>query len=151
VRQAKPKEGKKTTSQLFKDAGGSSERYKAAISERVEKTSDASAELIQERAAAVRVNRLRSEMLLAKVRGELVEKDLVEKQAAFLLIALRQKILAIPQSHTRQLLNISDSKVMAGKLHAMSLGLLEALRHLPERVTDAHWLETLEEEDAEQS
>jgi hypothetical protein len=150
VRQAKPKEGKKTTSQLFKGAGGSSERYKAAISDRVEKTSDASAELIRERVEAVRANRMRSEMLLAKIRGELIPKELVEKQAAFLLIAMRQKILAMPQNHARQLLDISDTTVMATRLREISLGLLEELRHLPERVTDPHWLETLEEEDARQ-
>ena len=139
------KEGKKTTSRLFDESGGS-ERFKAAIADRVEKTSDLSAELIRERKEAVRANRLRSEMLLAKARGELIEKALVEKQAAFLLISMRQKILALPQTHARRLVNIDDPKVMAAKLHEISLALLEELRHLPERVTDPHWLEETNED-----
>ena len=55
-------------------------------------------ELTRERAAAVRANRMRSEMLLAKARGELIEKELVEKQATYLLIAMRQQMLAAPQA-----------------------------------------------------
>ena len=33
---------------------------------------------------------------------------------------------------------------MARRLKEMSLSMLEELRSLPERVTDPHWLETLE-------
>ena len=54
------------------------------------------AELTDERAQAVRVNRMRREMLLAKARGELIAKELVERQAAYLLIAMRQRILSLP-------------------------------------------------------
>jgi hypothetical protein len=42
----------------------------------------------------------------------LITKDLVEKQAAYLLIAMRQRILGIPQTYSRRLLNISDQKEM---------------------------------------
>jgi hypothetical protein len=45
----------------------------------------------EERRKAVRANRMRCEMLLANARGELIEKSLVEKQAAYLLIAFRQR------------------------------------------------------------
>jgi hypothetical protein len=34
----------------------------------------------------------------------LIQKDLVEKQAAFLLVSLRQKILMTPQSYARRIL-----------------------------------------------
>jgi hypothetical protein len=34
-------------------------------------------------------------MLLAKARGELIERKLVEFQAAYLLIAMRQRALAV--------------------------------------------------------
>jgi hypothetical protein len=86
--------------------------------------------------AAVRANRLRSEMLLAKQRGELIEKRLVAQQATFLLIAFRQRMLSIPQIYNRQLLNISDSQVMSAKLREMALAGLEELQHLPERAVD---------------
>jgi hypothetical protein len=39
------------------------------------------------------------ETMAAARRGELIAKDLVEKQAAFLLVALRQKILNLPSTY----------------------------------------------------
>jgi hypothetical protein len=89
------------------------------------------AELTNERARAVRANRLRSEMLLAKARGELIEKALVEKQAAWLFIAFRQRFLSVPQAYTRQLLGITDAHVMSKKLREMALSLLAELQHMP--------------------
>jgi hypothetical protein len=106
-------------------------------------------ELTRERAAILRVNRMRSEMLLAKARGELIEKALVEKQAAFLLTAMRQKMLSAPQTYARELVGISDVKVMHDKLRKIMLSPLEELRHLPERVSDPRWMDRLEEEDGE--
>ena len=41
---------------------------------------------------------LAAEMQLAERRGQLIEKRLVEQQAAYLLVALRQAILNIPQT-----------------------------------------------------
>jgi hypothetical protein len=101
-------------------------------------------ELTDERAQAVRINRMRSETLLAKARGELIAKDLVEKQAAYLLIAMRQRILGIPQTYSRRLLNISDQKEMAAKLKEMALSVLNEIKDLPSRVSDPNWLQTLE-------
>ncbi len=91
---------------------------------------------------------MQSAMTLALKRGELIERDLVEKQAAYLFVALLQKILAIPHSHCRRLLNISDPKEMNRLLKQMSLSMLEELRHLSERVTDPNWLATLEKDEA---
>jgi hypothetical protein len=93
------------------------------------------AELTDERAQAVRANRLRSEMLLAKARGELITKDLVEKQAAYLLVALRQRILSLPQTYSRRLLGITDQTAMQAALREMSLSLLNELKDLPLKVT----------------
>ena len=104
------------------------------------------AELVQERAGAVRANRMRAEMLLAKSRNELVEKELVLKQAAYLLVALRQRILAVPSAHARELAAIADVHRMSQRLRAIMLNLLSELQHLPERVTDPHWLESLEKD-----
>jgi len=80
-------------------------------------------------------------------RGELIETDLVIKQASFLLVALRQRILSIPQTYSRRLLGINDAKEMSAKLKEMSLSMLEELRNLPERVTDPDWLATLDDEE----
>jgi hypothetical protein len=104
------------------------------------------AALVREKAANAKVTRLRNEMLLARARGELIEKALVQRQASWLLISLRQAVLALPQTYTRELLGISDPQLMSAKLRAMALSLLEELQHLPEKVTDPNWLDTLEEE-----
>jgi hypothetical protein len=105
------------------------------------------AELTDERAQAVRVNRMRGEMLLAKARGELIMKELVERQAAYLLIPMRQRILALPQTYARRLTGIDDAKVMSEKLCEIALSLLNELQHLPEKVTGPNWLDRLEEEE----
>jgi hypothetical protein len=47
-------------------------------------------------------------MQLAERRGELIEKRLVEQQAAYLLVALRQRILAVPHAYARRILGLSD-------------------------------------------
>jgi hypothetical protein len=105
------------------------------------------AELTNERARAVRANRLRSEMLLAKARNELIEKALVEKQAAWLLIAFRQRLLTVLQAYTRQLLGITDAHVMSTKLREMALSSLNELKDLPKKVTNPRWLDELENGD----
>jgi hypothetical protein len=139
----------------------SADRYKDAIErainskiERLEARAKThgggNGELAEERTAAVRVNRQRGEMLLAKARGELITKDLVEKQAAYLLVALRQKILSLP-TYSRQLLNISDQREMAHELKEIALSVLNEIKDLPERVTDPNWLERLENGDGEQA
>ena len=46
----------------------------------------------------MRTKNLTAEMILAERRGELIEKRLVEQQASYLLVALRQAILNIPQT-----------------------------------------------------
>ena len=68
-------------------------------------------------------------------------KELVQKQAAYLLVCHRQRLLSVPQAYAPRLLNISDAHEMSLKLREMVLGLLEELQHLPEQVTDEHWLE----------
>jgi hypothetical protein len=90
---------------------------------------------------------LTAEMQLAERRGELIETDLVVKQAGFLFVSLRQKILSIPQTYARRLLGINDAKEMNAKLKEMSLSMLEELRHLPKRVTNPDWLKELEADD----
>jgi hypothetical protein len=62
------------------------------------------------------------------------------------LTAMRQKILQISYSYARQLLKITDAKVMSGKLREMSISILNDIKNLPQQITDPNWLETLEED-----
>jgi hypothetical protein len=66
------------------------------------------AELTGERSREIRTRRMQSELLLAKARGELIPKSLVQNQASFLLVALRQRISQLPASYARRILNVSD-------------------------------------------
>ena len=89
-----------------------------------------------------------AETSAAARRGELIEKSLVEKQAAYLLVALRQKILNVPATEARKILNIADPRQARAVLREMMIGLPGELRDLPSKVTNPHWLDELEEKDA---
>src|SRR6516225_7899197 len=51
---------------------------------------------LHERNLAMRLKRMREEMLLAKERGKLIEKELAIKQLSYLMIVTRQKLLRLP-------------------------------------------------------
>jgi hypothetical protein len=59
---------------------------------------------------------------------------------------MRQRILSLPQTYSRRLLNISDQKEMAAKLKEMALSVLNEIKDLPSRVSDPDWLSKLEED-----
>ena len=44
----------------------------------------------------MRLKRMREEMLLAKERHQLIEKELAIKQLSYLMITMRQKLLRLP-------------------------------------------------------
>jgi hypothetical protein len=104
--------------------------------------------LVEERIKSIATKRMQDELYLAKAREELIEKRLVEKQAAYLLVSLRQRILALPNTYARRFLGLADAKQSAALLRELALGLLNEIRSLPEKVVDPNWLRTLEEEEA---
>ncbi len=104
----------------------------------------ADAELVRERSEAIRVKRMGNQLLLAKARGELIPKALAQQQAGFLLITLRSKILAIPQTYSRRLLDISDREVIAGKLKEMAISVLHEIENLP-HCAEPGWVNRNEE------
>jgi hypothetical protein len=86
-------------------------------------------------------------MQLAERRGELIEKKLVEQQAAYLLVALRQAILNVPQTWCRRLLGLNDAAQVSRILREMALSLLGEIKDLPAKVTNPDWLDEEIEED----
>jgi hypothetical protein len=99
---------------------------------------------VEEKTRQVAVRRLETEMRVAERRGELIEKRLVERQAAYLLVALRQRILTIPQAYARRILGLTDAAQASKILKEMSIAVLNDIMNLPQQVTDPNWLETLE-------
>lgn len=84
------------------------EKYRDAIGQAMQRNATATTKLINERMGSTAAKRKQPELLLAKARDEVITKQLVQKQAAFLLISLRQKILAVPDNLCRRIVNISD-------------------------------------------
>jgi hypothetical protein len=85
-----------------------------------------------------------AEMELAERRCELIEKRLVEQQAAYLLVALRQKILNVPQTWCRKLVGVDDAAQVSRLLKEMSISILNEVKDLPGQVTDPNWLDELD-------
>jgi hypothetical protein len=104
-------------------------------------------ELIRKRIEATSMRTMAYAMDIARTREELIEKKLVEKQLAFLLIALRQKIISIPSSYARKLVHIEDIKDVHRILQEMVFRLLDDIKNLPIQVTDPNWLVNMEEEE----
>ncbi len=90
---------------------------------------------------------LSAQMTLAQERGQLIEKRLIERQAAFLLLSLRQRILAVPDRLARQLVNIDEVNKVRGILKDAMLALLTELADLPSKVTNPRWLDEVAAEE----
>jgi hypothetical protein len=96
----------------------------------------------------VKVREKSAALLLARARDEVIETDLVIKQAAFLLISMRQKLLALPNTYARKLLHKDNPNEVAAILKdAIHLALRE-IADLPRRAIDPNWLKTLDEDES---
>jgi hypothetical protein len=109
-----------------------------------------SEEYLRVRNEQMRLKKLTAEMQLAERRGELIEKRLVEAQAAYLIIAMRQKILNVPQTWCRRLIGVNDAAQVSKILHEMAISILNEIKDLPAKVVDPNWLSTINgDEDGE--
>jgi hypothetical protein len=90
---------------------------------------------------------LLAEISAAQRRNELIEKRLVTAQATYLLIAMRQKILNLPQTYARRLVDLKDVSEVQKVLKGTAISILNEIKDLPSAVTDPSWLESLEEKD----
>jgi hypothetical protein len=106
-----------------------------------------SREYLIQRNEQMRNKNFTAALLAAKARSELIEKSLVERQASFLLITIRQKLLNLPAAYARRILNLTDVNQANRILKEMMISLLDELRELPLKVVDPNWLATVEEDD----
>jgi hypothetical protein len=102
--------------------------------------------LVEERIVSARVKRQMEEMHLAKMREVLMEKELVKKQAQFLLVALRQRLLRSASSHARRIVNLKTIDEARAALREITRQMLTEVKDLPELVVDPNWLEDLDED-----
>jgi hypothetical protein len=100
-----------------------------------------------ERNQLMRLKRLREEMLLAKERDQLIERELAIKQLSYLMIGMRQKLLAFPVNIGN---HFGDREVPIREVVEYAKRLMnETLTELSQLPLCAQpdWLERLEEED----
>jgi hypothetical protein len=106
------------------------------------------AEYRRARNEALKLKNTREVLFLAKARGQLILRDLVEKQAAYLLVAMRQRMLDVPRAYAGRLVGLANAHEAARILRQSMIECLDELKDLPAKVTDASWLERVAEEQA---
>jgi len=101
---------------------------------------------LHERNLAMRLKRMREEMLLAKERDQLIEKELAIKQLSYLMIVTRQRLLRLPLAIGQRFgdRDVPIREVVKYAKRLMNEALTE-LSKLPLCV-EPDWLERLEDE-----
>ena len=110
--------------------------------------SEAETQYREARAANEKLRVKERELRIAKAKQELIPRSHVFRQATFLVISLRQRLLAIAAQRSSELLNISDNREMTRRLDAIVRSSLDDIADLPLKVTDERWLEKLDENEA---
>ena len=118
-------------------------RFKSAK----EELPELSKEYLEIRNRQMRAKAFMAETAAAERRGELISRKLVEFQAAYLLIAMRQRILRLPAECAPQLVGLADVHEIRMVLESAARALLDELKDLPSKVTDPNWLESLGEQE----
>jgi hypothetical protein len=86
------------------------------------------------------------EAKLLTMRNELISRQHVTKQSAFLILSLKAKLLALPELWALRLVNLQNERAVAELLGAMVRSVLDEIAELPLRVSDPDWLSKLEDE-----
>ena len=114
-----------------------------------EEIPELSREYLAARTRQMHAKALMAEMEGAARRGELISLKLVRLQMSYLLVATRQRILAMPTAYGPRLVGMADAHAATEVLREAALALLEDLQNMPEKVVDPHWIESLAEENGE--
>jgi hypothetical protein len=69
------------------------------------------------------------------------------KQASFLMIALRQRLLNL-SSHTHKLVGL-DANAMRKALREIAVSTLNEIKNLPSAASDTHWHRELDKKEGE--
>jgi hypothetical protein len=110
------------------------------------KKAAADLEFVEEKKLQVIARRRETEIRNALRKRELIPRALVLKQAAFLVISLRQRLLEIAAQHARDMMNVSDERELQRRLDAIVRSSLDEIAQTPLRVSDERWLEKVDDE-----
>ena len=100
-------------------------------------------ELTKARTDLARSRHQREAMAIAQQRGELIEKRLVERQASYIFLCLRQAILNFPPRYARRMVGLPDERareVLTGAAHEF----LNEIANFDTKAISPDWLATLE-------
>jgi hypothetical protein len=116
------------------------------------KTSEATREEISKLSAAyleARNSKLRAQALMVEAQAkekaeELISKELVTRQAQYILICLRQSILNFPTKYARVMVALDSEHEAKPLLTKAAHEFLNELVSFPEKIINPNWLQTLE-------
>ena len=77
----------------------------------------------------------------------MILRELVERQASYLLICMRQRILNLPSAWAHRLADLKDAHEIRQALTGAAHEILDELADLPSKVTDPNWLQTVIDEE----
>jgi hypothetical protein len=78
------------------------------------------------------------------LRGELIEKSFVSRQAQYILICLRQAILNFPTRYARHVLGLKDEHQAKAVLTKAAHEFLTELASFSEKAIDSNWLASVD-------
>jgi hypothetical protein len=100
------------------------------------------AKLTAARTELARTRHHREAMAIAERRGELIEKRLVQRQASYIFVTLRQAILTFPSRYSRRMVGLPNEHTARQVLTKAAHEFLEELASFPDRITDPGWMKT---------
>ena len=87
------------------------------------------------------------EMRIAKAKQELIPRQHCIRQATFLVISLRQRLISLSSDLSRKIAEScnGDQRVIADLIDADVRDALSEIAQMPLRVTDEDWMQKLDE------
>jgi hypothetical protein len=102
-------------------------------------------ELTKARTELARSRHHREAMAIAERRGGLIEKSLIQRQAQYIFICLRQAVLNFPTRYARHVVGLSDEHQAKAVLTKAAHEFLTELADFSNKAIDPRWMKNLEQ------
>jgi hypothetical protein len=109
-----------------------------------QKVSELSEEYLRARNAKLRAQGFMAETQAAERRGQLIEKRVIQRQASYIFITLRQAILNFPSRYSRRMVRLHNEHQARQELTKAAHEFLRELTGFAEKVMDPGWLASVE-------
>ena len=88
----------------------------------------------------------REAMAIAEHRGELIHKDLITRQAQFILLCLRASVLSSPAKYARRILGLNDEHEARAVLTKAAHEFLTEIANFDSKAISPDWLAQVEDD-----